>query len=163
MANNYDPGRYKATVVDQGFGMSGNGKEFFCLTVRPTKVQRDDYEEDCRYEGDRDVKLFLTDKTIDFQLAILRDLGWGGTDFDELFNEEHSFVGQEIDVYNEHREYKGKYYDQFQVHRETGKLRDKSKVASLTERFSDQLKATAKDTPKRDPDPVANPETDIPF
>lgn len=150
MSEQYEPGRYKANVINQGFGRERSGTEFFYLTVRPMLRVYDDYEEECRNLGDRDVKLHLTDKTIDFQLEILRGLGWGGVDFDELFSGDHSFIGQEVELYCDQREYKGKYYDQFSIGQTGGtKKIETSAVASLTQKFADKLKETAKELPKR--------------
>lgn len=169
--NNYEPGRYTALVIQQGFGVERSGTEFFFLTVRPLKRVFDDYAEDAQYEGDRDVKLHLTEKTIDFQLAILRDLGWGGIDFDELYSGTHSFVGQEIQTTCDVREYKGNYYDQFSIYRASSKEASGSAVSALTRKFAEKLNATAKELPLRSISleeaakvaAATNPGTEIPF
>lgn len=164
MSEQYEPGRYKARVVSQGFGRERSGTEFFYMTVRPTKRVYDDYDEDVAYLGDRDVKLHLTDKTIDFQLEILRSLGWGGVDFEELFSGDHSFIGQDLDLSCDQREYKGKYYDQFAIWQVGGtKQVEPSAVASLTSKFADKLRETAKDLPKRESEPVVAADDEIPF
>lgn len=149
MSENYEPGRYAVRVINQGFGVEAKGTEFFYLGFRPMKRVYDDYDEDCHNLGDRELKLHLTEKTIDFQVANLRNLGWGGTDFEELFSGSHSFVGQDIEVSCEHQEFRGRYYERWSLWGEGRKAASNSTILSLNQKFGEKLKETAIDLPKR--------------
>lgn len=60
------------------------------------------------------VHKYLTEKAIENTVKDLRSLGWGGTDFAELFpGGSQSFAGREVRVYNKPEKYEGEMKDKW--------------------------------------------------
>jgi len=99
----YREGRYRARVINQYFGESeGKGTPFFALTVKVISYfdpQMGDYVPPGE-SYDRDVKLYITNDTMDYVIPKLRSIGFEGSSFRDLDpdNQNHiSFVGLESD------------------------------------------------------------------
>lgn len=100
----YEKGRYKATVTAQGFSESKEKKTpFFFLEVAPFEALGANVLPDKIYR--REIKRYVTDKTINRLIEDLRGIGWNGTklsDLDPNNPNHHSFIDQEIEVDCEH-------------------------------------------------------------
>lgn len=166
----YEAGRYWAKIIKQGFGTSQNkGTPYFYFAFRPLEriVEEIDGEaitEPINNEYDRDLQLFLTQKTIAFQLDSLRGLGWGGRSFSEIdptFDGHHSFVGQEIKVVCEHKANGDKVYENWSLHMMVQEREHKAPAGltrTLDEEFNDLLLETATAT-----QPRPAPSDEVPF
>jgi len=91
MATHYEPGKYQAAILEHGFGESERKQTpFIWFLVQP---------EHGAYT--REVRLYLSAKTVDRVLSILRDsLGWKGANFSDL--EEISFEGDLVNLECKH-------------------------------------------------------------
>ena len=86
----YQPGIYECIVQSQGFGESKEKKTpYFFLAFSP--VKHNGREVESPYE--RELKMWLTDKTVERAIGQLRGLGWGGSSFADLEPGGHSFRG----------------------------------------------------------------------
>lgn len=73
----YEPGIYDCQIMGQGFDESSQKKTpFFWINV---SVNADGFE-----SYDREVRMYLTDGTIERALARLKQLGWDGSSFKSL-------------------------------------------------------------------------------
>lgn len=89
MSAYYEPGDYLCKIVGQGLGESKEKKTpFVFLTVRPvaqygmTEDGEQEYQVDAQY--DRTVNLWLSPKTVERAAQRLVELGWQGTDWNDL-------------------------------------------------------------------------------
>jgi len=109
MTTYYAQGPYRAEVIDQGLSQSSTGNpQIFLriqilesLDINPITVEQ--------YE--RTIYWTLTEKTIEFTLDKLVQLGFKGASFrqlDPLHQGHHSFIGQQIEVYCKIELYQGK-------------------------------------------------------
>jgi hypothetical protein len=90
MSTYYSPGDYLCKIVGQGFAESKDKKTpFLFLVVRPVaqfglnpEGEEQQYPVDANYE--RTVSLWLTDKTVERTAERLVELGWQGSDWNDL-------------------------------------------------------------------------------
>lgn len=138
---------YVCTVTQQGFTTSKGGTYGFFLRVKPIgQVIPDDPENtyECA-KDERQVTIWITEKTEVRVIGDLRRLGWNGTDFTELDPEvgSHSFVGRNIHCVCKHETSKDgqKTYDKFELPF-FGRVieNDKSVAAKLNKAFGKTLK-----------------------
>lgn len=105
----YEQGTYAANVADQRFATNANDKAYFELEFEPTRALGANTFPDIVYR--RNLKLYCTDKSMEYTIDKLRELGFNGTKFAQLdlsHPQAHSFVGQEINVVCSHSD-DGKY------------------------------------------------------
>ena len=163
MATYKNGGKYLCEVVQQGFDTSpAKGTPFFFLKVKPL-LEVDKTDSTVSYECpnyERTLKMWITEKNIDVQIGILRDLGFTGSSFRELDpeNQSHfSFVGKEIFLLCKHEPYEDKIFDKFELPYTGGgkALPSDSKVASkLDNLFGRRLKSAAPTTRPAVAEPV---------
>jgi hypothetical protein len=100
----YEKGRYKATVTAQGFSESKEKKTpYLFLEVAPFEALGASVLPEKIYR--REIKRYVTEKTINRLIEDLRGIGWNGTKLSELDPSNpshHSFIDQEIEVDCDH-------------------------------------------------------------
>jgi hypothetical protein len=69
-------GKYKAVVIDHGFGESKSGKEFIALEFRVTEGEHEG--QTCAWKG------WFTDKAARWTLGALKHCGWDGASLKNL-------------------------------------------------------------------------------
>lgn len=150
----FDAGLYAAKVVAQGFDVSKEKRTpFFWLAYEPlclVNAEGDDIGQCARDE--REVRLYITDGTIENLLGKLRYLGWNGSSWSELEpGGSHSFVGQEIIVECRHEQVNERVYERWEL---PGSRRQRSEAVQGVARkldtlFGRQTKAVAPTPPAR--------------
>lgn len=103
MAQNYEPGAYKAKVTGQRYGQNSNGKPYFAIEFEPTEATGANDMPETVYR--RELTLYMSEAAAKYSIDNLRRLGWSGTDFTELEPSSanpHLFGGDEIEVVCEH-------------------------------------------------------------
>ena len=82
----YAPGTYDCQIVDQGFDVSKEKKTpFLWLSFQPAAlVNLDGSTVDCTEHYDREVRMYLTEKTVERHIQRLRDIGFTGSSFKDL-------------------------------------------------------------------------------
>ena len=149
----YEPGKYRARIVTQGFGESQEKKTpFFYLAVVPLAQVVADSEYPCAAEYERQIVRYLTDKTIDWLLDDLVSLGWSGNSFAELNPDStnyHSFRDQEVVALCEHEENNDKTYERWSLWREAKTVAPlpPTAIQKLDSLFGRELKARQKAAP----------------
>lgn len=146
MATYENEKEYVCAVTQQGFTESSQKKTLgFFLKIRPVgQVIPDDPENtyECPSQ-ERQITLWITEKTQVRVVEDLRRLGWQGSDFTELDPDagSFSFVGRNIRAVCKHEENNGKTYDKFELPF-FGKVmeNDKSVAARLNKAFGKMLK-----------------------
>lgn len=105
----YSQGPYLAEIIDQGLSQSGTGNPQIFLRIRV--LESTDVNPITVEQYERTIYWTLTEKTIEFTLDKLAQLGFKGTSFrqiDPLHQGHHSFIGQQIDAYCKVETYQGK-------------------------------------------------------
>jgi hypothetical protein len=133
MANGpyYPEGAYVGEIMKQGFGETSNGNPQFFITCQvigyPDKNNPDNlvpFPSNVKsYE--RTIFRVINEKTIDFAIEDLQQLGFEGTSFRELdpsSPNHQSFVGNMVDLYCKHESYEGKVNERWQLSRPLGSL-----------------------------------------
>lgn len=148
----YEQGYYECQISDQGFDVSKEKKTpCFWLRFMP---------EGGEYE--REVKLWLTDKTIESAVSRLRSLGWEGNSFRDLEPGGHSFAGTVVRLRCEHSQDGDKVYENWEFPAPESNSENKNGVAKkLDTLFAKALKggkSAAKAVPA-----VVEDDGDIPF
>lgn len=163
----YPPGKYVATIEDQGFDRTTNGKEFFGIVIRPTVHYSDGVggaEEFVNNPFPRTVNFWLTtEQAIAFsKKKLMHATGWDGVNWSSLDPElpNHlSLKGLDIEVINSHKpgtSNPDKTYDNFDV-----QLPLESKInndGDIAKRL-DRLEGTVPAEPKPEPVPTTTTET----
>lgn len=154
----YEPGRYRCTIVNQGFGNSKQkGTPYFYLTVKPMeRVISSESIEPCVESYERDIILYLTDKTISNVIPKLRALGWEGSDWSELdpmTGDYHSFAHQGVTASCEIEQVDDKMYEKWNLSGGKGMdhTREDNVVRTLNAMFGKALKGGNSSKPKVKP------------
>jgi len=159
----FAPGIYKAKITRQAFGKSKNDFPQFVLSFELIgKVTSGDDLADCD-PWERTSFMTLTQKSVEYVLADLAEIGFDGDSFSKLDPETkdfHDFRGLVIAVTCEHSTYDGVTRERWQIHRERSGIDVKpigsSEVRKLDAMFGKALKARQ---PARRQEAVAAPET----
>ena len=109
----YSEGNYDCRIVGQFFGESEKkGTPFFGLRFYPQEGVHEDQTMDGEHE--REVRLYLTDATVERHIAWLQTLGWDGRSFTELEPGGLEFSGfVRLRCVHEHRN--DKVYEKWEV------------------------------------------------
>jgi hypothetical protein len=108
----YDQGLYDCIIKSQGFDVSKE-KKTPCFWLRFLPVKKDGEEIDAEYE--REIKMWLTDGTINRVIDRLRSLGWKGSSFKELEpGGKHAFAGTNCQLRCEHEQNGSTVYEQWE-------------------------------------------------
>ena len=107
----YAEGLYECIIRDQGFDESRE-KRTPCFWLRFVPVKSNGHHVDQDYE--REVKLWLTDKTICQVVERLRTMGWTGSSFKDLEPGGFSFEGTNVQLRCFHSEVNGKVYENWE-------------------------------------------------
>ena len=143
----YEPGKYRARIIAQGFSESAEKKTpYFFLSIVPIAQVADDGEYPCTAEYERQIVRYMTDKTIDWLLDDLESLGWMGGSFAEINPDSqgyHSFRDQEIVALCEHEENNDKTYERWSLFREAKVVTQlpPTAIQKLDSLFGRELKA----------------------
>lgn len=167
MPSHYEPGPYVAKITAQRFGETPNGSPYFALMIEPTASKGANTLPAQIYE--REITLYVTDKSYQYTVEKLRKLGWQGSKFSELDpsnDEYHSFVDLELDVTCSLNE---KGYDEWNLSKGGGKDApgsDSSVAKKLDTLFGKALMSSAPAKPKKATKPKAAadiPDSECPF
>ena len=124
---NYEPGKYKFRITNQGFGESPEKKtSFFFIEGEPVAqvVDGTEYQVESSYQ--RKISLWITEKTEKTVREKLMKVGWDGDKWatlDLTVSGCLSLVGQEIDAVCKHeagRDNDGKSYERWELPHEGG-------------------------------------------
>lgn len=178
----YSPGRYECEVVGQGFGNSKEKRTpYFFLKVRPlARIVSADEREFVEQPYERDIVMYLTDKTVEGVVGKLRHhLEWDGSDWSELDPESGSFDDlrrKVIEASCEHevdRDDESRVYERWQLPPVGGGLsheRDATTVRSVQAMFGAALKGGKPKAKPKAQKPASEPvavstraNDDIPF
>lgn len=162
----YEPGRYRCTVVSQGFGNSKQkGTPYFYLTIKPQeRIVSSEVAERCNDSYEREIMMYITEGTIKYVVPKLRSMGWDGNDWSDLDpqsrNDFHSFEGQEVTASCEIEHVDDKSYEKWNL--SEGKSfeheRNDNVVRTLNAMFGKALKANGSGKPTK-PKPPTKRET----
>lgn len=180
MAPYYAPGKYRCTVLEQGWAESTNGNDMLVFKVRVEAYIIEGYgesgelvhqEQMVENAYTRTLRITFTNDSIEMALKKLRYAGFSGASFDEL-----NLVGSRIiAVSQEPRVRDGKTYEQWDLAlppMDSGPpLQSKPGVArKLNALFGKQLKASGSGSPTQRPATAAvgagsagSGDDDIPF
>jgi hypothetical protein len=163
-----DQGRYRGVVEDYGVFRSTAGQQHPWAFVRFRLEAR--YNEatgqwaGCATES-REYAKAITDKTIDWVLADLKQVGYTGDGLRQFDPEAPGAVnlfGREIEVVCEHETYRDSTRESWSVYREPRRRVGADVLAALDARYADKLRRTlGKDKPA--PVVTAAPNNDDPF
>ena len=160
----YQQGLYECRVIAQGFDVSKE-KKTPCFWLRFVPESYDARELTESYE--REIRLWLTDGTIDRVVEQLRNLGWQGSDFAELEPDGgHSFEDLVIKVRCTHQQEDDKVYENWELPSSFQSCEHKSGMTrKLNALFGAKLKNGAKPKPKSIDEEVKElaGEEDCPF
>lgn len=99
MGTFYNAATHLVRITNQGFSESKEKKTpFFFFEFTPIAEVRDGFNEQIDGKYSRNIKLYLTDKTVANVRKALADLGWEGESFRQIdpnVDGFHSFVGME--------------------------------------------------------------------
>ena len=77
----YQPGMFKCKVVEQGFAESKvKATPYFWIRFVPVATP----DGPCTEQYEREIEMYLTEKTVDRQIDRLRSMGWQGNEFKDL-------------------------------------------------------------------------------
>lgn len=166
----YVPGLYECVINGQGFDVSKDKRTpFFWLSFFPARLG--DEEIEAPYQ--REVKLYLTDKTAERVVAQLRSLGWDGTSFRDLEPGGYRFEKTRFSVRCRHDQNGDNVYENWELPLPDGESREhKYGVAKkLDTLFEKALKTKSGGPATGKPTKEANasvedavvPDDDIPF
>lgn len=160
----YEPGRYRCTVVNQGFGNSKQkATPYFYLTVKPfERVISSEIAERCAESYEREIMLYITDATLKYLVPKLREMGWQGNDWgdlDPLSGEHHSFSNEVVVASCDIEQVDDKVYEKWNLAggRTFEHERDDNVVRTLNAMFGKALKGGSASNPK--PKPPTKRET----
>ena len=157
----YAEGLYECIVQNQGFGESRE-KRTPCFWLRFVPVKHDSDHIDQQYE--REIKLWLTDNTIDQVVSRLRAMGWTGDTFKELEPGRHSFEGINIQLRCFHSEVNGKVYENWEFPPpRTASSENNSTVAKRVDALFGKALRTKKGTAPVDAQTTTTDQDDCPF
>lgn len=138
----YEKGPYKAIVTAQGFSESKEKKTpYFFLEVAPCESLGANAMPDKIYR--REIKRYVTEKTIERLISDLRGIGWNGTklsDLDPNTPNHFSFIDQEIEVECVHE---GEY-DKFDLRYEGGQTESTPGISSKLDKIFGKALIAAK-------------------
>ncbi len=155
----YDPGKYRAEIVDQGFEVSSRGTPCFAIQIRIRGRHGADARLVCpAYE--RTIRQYVnTAVGVDILHATLRGLDADTDDLTRLALDAADpirLVGRTIDVECEHEEYAGRICERWRVARSTPKRLNAAAIRALT---ALQASAAADPAAADAPTPSAEPDT----
>jgi len=130
----YEQGRHECKIRSHYFGESKVKKTPFLAFLFTPLVG----------EYEREVQCYLTPKTVDRTIAILRDMGWHGSRFSEL--EHVSFNGKLVELNCKHEHVNGNDYDKWEFpmpKAEIEAVNDSGGAKKLDALFGSELKKTA--------------------
>jgi hypothetical protein len=149
----YAKGRYLCRIIGQGFSEAKSGTPQFFIrfvvggAVDPRNPKGDILPVEQQYE--RTMYRALTEKTMDFVLEDIRQLGYQGTklsDLDPATLGFHSFDGREVEMYCNHETYEGQTREKWGIGREglAPPPMEQSKVKALDQLFGKYARAAGK-------------------
>ena len=155
----YEPGRYVGRVTNHVLGRTKTGKPQFILTFEVIG-KADGGDVPANYE--RSVFRVITDKTVDYVMQDLDQLGFSGEKFGDLDVAESGvwdIRGQEFAFSCTHEEYDGKHHERWSLARDGGTMQhtplESKEVRQLDALFGRELKARKKQAAYSEP---AKPE-----
>lgn len=159
----YEPGRYWAKLVDQKLGNTSNNNPQVVLTFQILgRMNPSDPDGDLlaceQYE--RSIFMVFTDKTIEFRLKDLAELGFHGESFGELdltYPNAHDLRGKEIALFCSHEEYEGQQRERWGLARASMRPEvqplDAKEIRKLDSLFGRQLRQQARKAKTEEPPP----------
>lgn len=169
MAAYYEPGDYLCKIVGQGLGESKEKKTpFVFLTVQPVAQYAMGEEGEQEYpvatQYDRTVQLWLTEKTVERSAERLCELGWAGSDWNDLApGGVCDLTGNEVRLSCSHESWNDQSREKWDFPFGGSAHHDPSVGKKLNALFSKALKKPAKSQPARRtaPDALVPPTGDV--